>query len=92
MSTRTLKDHLSEEYLHRAEAGERVVVLSNGRPIAALVALDELPPRGEGDVLTELGRAGRVRLPAVEGASRLAGPVVDSRGTSAGEMVLQDRR
>ena len=41
MSTRILKDQLSG-YLQRAEAGEQIVVLRDGRPVAALVPISQL--------------------------------------------------
>ncbi len=51
VGTRNLKDRLAS-YVHRAEAGERFVVLRDGRPVAALVSLDDA--RGE-DQQTGLG-------------------------------------
>ena len=41
VSTRVLKDQLST-YLHRAESGERIVVLCSGKPVAALVSLGDV--------------------------------------------------
>ena len=46
VSTRVLKDQLSS-YLQRAESGERIVVLRDGRPVAALIPLSQLPVGSE---------------------------------------------
>ena len=42
VSVRVLEDQLSS-YLQRAERGERIVVLRDGQPVAALVPLSQLP-------------------------------------------------
>lgn len=90
VSTRTLKDQLSS-YLQRAESGERIVVLRDGRPVAALVPLSELSTLPEPARLAELAARGLVALPA--GAqSAFRGPALPGRGKPASEMVIEDRR
>lgn len=91
VTTRRLKDQLSS-YLHRAEAGESVVVLRDGKPIAALVPVAQMPRSSESERLAQLATRGAVRLPARTGPKRLAGPQVPARGRLGSEMVIEDRR
>lgn len=46
VNTRVLKDQLSSD-LQRAEAGEQIVVLRDGQPVAALVPLSQLQDMDE---------------------------------------------
>jgi prevent-host-death family protein len=90
VSTRVLKDQLSS-YLQRAEKGEQIVVLRDGRPVAALVPLSQLRALEEPARLAELAARGLVTLPA--GArSPFRGPAFPHRGKLASEMVIEDRR
>lgn len=92
VSTRTLKDQLSS-YLHRAENGERIVVLRGGKPVAALVALDDLREADEATRLAALEAHGLVVLPRDRPRSEpFQGPLVPDRGKLASEMVIEDRR
>lgn len=91
VSTRALKDQLSS-YLQRAESGERIVVLRDGRPVAALIPLSQLPEGTEQQRLAELESRGLVTLPRQAGRSGFQGPAVPNRGKLASEMVSEDRR
>jgi prevent-host-death family protein len=63
VSTRALKAQLSS-YLQRAESGERIVVLRDGRPVAALIPLSQLPEgTDQQQRLAELAVRGLVTLP-----------------------------
>jgi antitoxin (DNA-binding transcriptional repressor) of toxin-antitoxin stability system len=58
---RELKDRLSK-YLHRAEAGEEVVVTSHGRPIVRMTAIGPTPAgESEADALARLSAQPWVR-------------------------------
>jgi prevent-host-death family protein len=92
VSTRVLKNELSA-WVHRAEQGERVIVLRDGVPVAALVPLSDLPERDATTRLRELAAQGVVRLPRQnhespvwERWSRFASP-----GVPLSEQVLADR-
>ena len=93
VSTRELKDGLSD-WLRRVESsGERVVVTRSGRPVAALVPLSDLPDESTGSAVAALVASGAVRAPrTVRRADAFAGPTVPARGRSAADMVLEDRR
>jgi prevent-host-death family protein len=91
VSTRVLKDQLSS-YLQRAESGERIVVLRDGRPVAALIPLSQLPEGTEQQRLAELESRGLVTLPRQTGGSGFQGPAFPNRGKLASEMVSEDRR
>lgn len=91
VTTRRLEDQLSS-YLHRAEAGESVVVLRHGKPIAAIVPVSQMPQSSESERLAQLAARGAVRLPAPTEPRRLAGPQVPTRGRLGSEMVIEDRR
>ncbi len=88
VSTRLLKNELSA-WVHRAERGERITILRDGRPVAALVPLSDLPNRTQQNVLAELSSRGGVRLPL---ATFPALEPIDSAGPSASSMVSEDRR
>ncbi|MFL6237615.1 MAG: type II toxin-antitoxin system Phd/YefM family antitoxin [Thermoanaerobaculia bacterium] len=78
VSTRVLKDQLSS-YLQRAERGERIVVLRDGRPVAALIPLSQLPRRNRA------AAPGRARVPrsgdlAPADGRRVQGPCLSKPG------------
>jgi prevent-host-death family protein len=91
VSTRVLKDQLSS-YLQRAEAGEQIVVLRDGQPVAALVPLSQLQERDEQARLTEMAARGLVTLPKRTSRRAFRGSAFPNRGKLASEMVLEDRR
>ncbi|HEX9733944.1 MAG TPA: type II toxin-antitoxin system prevent-host-death family antitoxin [Thermoanaerobaculia bacterium] len=91
VNTRILKDRLSS-YLHRAEEGERVVVLRDGKPVAALVSLRDLPADDEEGRLAALESRGLLIRPRNGRATGFRAPRVPARGKSASEMVIEDRR
>ena len=90
VSTRVLKDRLSE-YLRRAEAGERILVLRDGGAVAALVPVSDLPATDPSSSVAALAARGVVRLPLrdarIERGSSLPGV-----GPLASDMVSEDRR
>jgi prevent-host-death family protein len=90
VSVRALKDQLSS-YLQRAERGERIVVLRDGQPVAALIPLSELPEVTEQQRLAELESRGLVTLPR-RMEHGFKGPSFPNRGKLASEMVSEDRR
>jgi prevent-host-death family protein len=92
VSTRLLKDRLSS-YLHRAEEGERVVVLRDGKPVAALVSIRDIPADDEEGRLAALEVRGLLSRPRNANAQNcFEGPLVPARGKSAASMVIEDRR
>lgn len=91
VSTRNLKDRLSS-YVHRAEAGERIIVLRGGRPVAALVPLDDVRGENQQSKLAALQARGLVEGPLKKGALSTRKPLVPGRGRLASEMVIEDRR
>lgn len=91
VSTRVLKDQLSS-YLQRAEAGEQIVVLRDGRPVAALVPLSQLRDMDEQERLAEMAARGLVVLPTRPPQPAFQGTVLPNRGKLASEMILEDRR
>ncbi len=92
VSTRVLKDQLST-YLHRAESGERFVVLRSGKPVAALVSLGDVQQQDEATRLAALEARGLVIRPRKRSGRRpFQGPTVPACGKLASEMVIEDRR
>ena len=91
VSTRVLKDQLSS-YLQRAEAGEQIIVLRDGQPVAALVPLSQLQKRDEQVCLADMASRGLVILPMRTSRRAFQGPLLPYRGMSASETVLKDRR
>lgn len=91
VSTRVLKDQLSS-YLQRAEAGEQIVVLRDGRPVAALVPLAQLRDMDEQERLAEMAARGLVVLPNRTPPTAFQDPALPNRGKLASEMILEDRR
>ena len=90
VSTRILKDQLSS-YLQRAEAGEQIVVLRGGQPVAALVPMSQVRTKDQEALLAELGARGLVELPRQALRSGFK-PPVPNRGALASEGILKDRR
>lgn len=86
IGVRALKDRLSE-YLRRAGKGERILVTDRGRPVAALTPPEEAKEvRWAWKLVAEGGAAwGGGKPEGSPGAPR-------SRGKTAAEMVLEDRR
>ena len=91
VSTRILKDKLSS-YLHRAESGERVVVLRGGKPVAALVSLADLPTDDQESRLAALETQGLLQRPRSAAGADGRRPIVSARGLGAAAMVIEDRR
>lgn len=91
VSTRVLKDQLSS-YLQRAEAGEQIVVLRDGQPVAALVPLSQVQDRDEPALLAEMASQGLIILPSGTSRKPFQGALVPSHGKLASEMILEDRR
>jgi prevent-host-death family protein len=92
ISTRELKDHLSES-LREVEGGGRLVITRSGRPVAALVPIAELSSTDSERVLADLAARGVIRpAAAVRSSQAFGGTAVPSRGRSASQMVLEDRR
>jgi len=91
VSTRVLKYQLSS-YLQRAEAGEQIVVLRDGKPVAALVPLSQLGEMDEQARLAELAARSLVALPNRSTKTAFQGPAFPNRGKLASDMVLEDRR
>jgi prevent-host-death family protein len=91
VSTRVLKDQLSS-YVQRAESGEQIVVLRDGRPVAALVPLSQLRDMNEQQRLADLEARGLLTLPRRTERAVFQGPSFPNRGKSASEMVSEDRR
>jgi prevent-host-death family protein len=89
VSVRVLKDQLSS-YLQRAEHGERIVVLRDGQPVAALVPLSHLPETTEHQRLADLEARGLVTLPR-RTERGFEGSAVPNRGKLASEMVSEER-
>jgi prevent-host-death family protein len=93
VSTKELKDHLSEWVRRVESSGEPVVVTRSGRPVAALVPLSDLPVRATDERVAELVASGVARAPRpVRRADAFRGATVPSRGRSASAMVIEDRR
>lgn len=91
VSTRALKDRLSS-YLHRAEEGERIVVMRGGKPVVVLVPLKDVPADNEESRLAALEARGLLIRPPTKMTQRFKGPLVPARGKPASEMVIEDRR
>lgn len=91
VSALALQDQLST-YLERAEGGEDIVVLRDGRPIAALVPMSRFPETSTGERLAALAARGLVALPKRTTGSAFQGPLLPNRGRLASEMISEDRR
>lgn len=94
VSTKDLKNQLSE-WVRRVESqGERIVITRSGRPVAALVPLSDLPARDGAAILADLAAAGVIRLPrGPRSPDAFRGPrATATDGKLASEMVIEDRR
>lgn len=91
VSTRNLKDQLSH-YLQRAEGGEQVVVLRDGKPVAALVPLARAADQSEDAILGELAAQGLLTLPRRSRKRLFQRKALASPGKLASEMIVEDRR
>lgn len=91
VNTRVLKDRLSS-FLHRAEDGERVVVLRDGKPVVALISIRDLPADDEQSRLVALEARGRVIMPQGKKGRPFKRRLVPARGKDASKMVIEDRR
>lgn len=91
VSTRVLRDQLSS-YLERAEGGEQIVVLRDGRPVAALIPVAQLQPINEERRLAELESRGLLIQRRRPERTAFREPVAPSRGKLASEMIIEDRR
>lgn len=86
VGVKALKDSLSE-YLHRAHAGEKIVVTDRGRPLALLSRVEETPAAQAAWRLVETGVAnwsggkpkGSAKPPRLPTA-RAAEIVIEDRG------------
>lgn len=89
VSVRVLKDELSE-YLRRAEAGERVTVTRDGKPIAAIVGLHQAEDADEEAVFARLVSSGTLsRMPSL--LTDLAPSIGPRPGTPLSEIIREDR-
>jgi prevent-host-death family protein len=79
--------HRLREVLLRAEAGESFEVTSFGRTVAHLV-----PAKSGQSVWERLVAEGKLTPPTIPDSSRLPQPRPASRGRSATEALLQERR
>lgn len=82
----TLKDHLGD-YLRRAQGGERIVITEQGRSVALLIPLDENSSAKRAWELVEAGAAEWGGGKPVGSRRRPR-----TRGKSASDIVLEDRR
>lgn len=90
VGTRELKNRLSA-YMRRVRHGERLVVTDRGKPFAQITPIPEKPAaKSLNDLLQELETRGLVRK-AKGGTLRPFKPV-PSRGKSAAQMIVEDRR
>lgn len=92
VTSEALKDQLPA-YLRRVGEGERVVVMHDGKAVAALVSLDDVPDQDEEASLAALEARGVVIRPqASRDENRFQGPFAPTRGKPASEIVIEDRR
>ena len=90
VTVRDLKSKLSE-YLHRAEAGEEVVITSRGRPVARLGPVTQ-PASSEEEALIQRLRSVPWLRPGKEsGPDDCGNPVELPPGVSLADAVLEDR-
>jgi len=90
VTTRALKDKLSA-YLDLAAAGERVIVLRAGTPVAAIVPLGDAAPGDEPAILADLSRRGWIQLPERRRTTARATPVPVGPGAGAAVLVSEGR-
>ena len=82
----TLKDQLGD-YLRRARGGERIVITEHGRSVALLIPLDE---NASAKRAWEIVEAGAAEWSGGKPAGSRHRP--RTRGKSASDIVLEDRR
>ena len=75
----------------RAENGEQIAMLRDGRPVSASIPLSQLREMTE-QRLADLEFRGLVALPRRTERTAFQGPSFPSRGKLASEMVSEDRR
>lgn len=90
VTTRVLKAQLSA-WIHRAEAGEQILVLRGGRPVAALVPTSSVTEDSPEMALSRLAEEGRAILPTAKARPARVPPLPGGNGPSASQMVLDDR-
>lgn len=83
---REMKDHLSE-YLRKVRRGERIVITDRGRPVAALVGVEE---EATGEAAWRLVRQGLGEWGGGKPKGLADPPRVPGR--RAEEVVIEDRR
>jgi len=90
VGSRELKNRLGS-YLKRVRRGERLIVTDRGEPVAQLTPVDAEPlvKKTLDEFHAELAARGLLRL-----ATGKLGPAkpVPSRGKSASQMIIEDRR
>lgn len=91
VSSAVLKDHLAD-YLQRAERGEQVVVLRDGKPVAALVPVPAVGELSEDAQIAKLVAAGVLKMPKRPTEDAFQGTPVISPGKPASQMIIEDRR
>jgi len=94
VTSETLKDELAS-YLRRVGKGERVVVIQDGKAVAALVSFDEFGDQDfdeEARLATLEARGLLIRPQAPKAQERFQGPFAPTRGKRASEIVIEDRR
>lgn len=87
VSVRQLRNDVSR-ILKRVESGERLIVTSNGEPVAEIGPIRQ---RSDKPTLEELIAAGRVTPPRTRGAPAPAHPVPFD-GPMASEEILEEHR
>ncbi|MCB1037218.1 MAG: hypothetical protein KDD47_25540, partial [Acidobacteria bacterium] len=78
--------------LHRAENGEKIVVLRGGKPVAALVSLDSVPPDDPEERMRAMEAKGLIRRPPQGKKPSFCSVEVPFQEKLASEMVIEDRR
>lgn len=91
VSSAVLRDHLSD-YLERARSGEQVVVLRDGKPVAALGPVPTISEVDQNAILARMAAQGLVILPKKRSGQAFRGKPIVSPGKLASEMAIEDRR
>lgn len=86
IGVRELRNQVSE-VIRRVRSGERILITSNGVPVAELGPVTG----GRADSLEELAEAGLLRLPRAPGRKSDPGPLRVTNGLTSAE-VLKDLR
>ena len=92
VGSRELKNRLGA-YLKRVRRGERLIITDRGEPVAQITPVEPEPPRPKTleEIHQELAAQGLLRL-ATGKLSALSLKPIPSRGKSASEMIIEDRR